>query len=196
MRPKGTTIFGSFLFHETFSKLLHFTSKHTKYQILVRHFTNTLSQTIYHQAINTPSPTTTMSEKTFSVTSEDVRKMESQESKFHGGDIPKDSDTAAMKVRISRSMYTSTDLAQQILSEQESKEDQIARVKANLPLPDQPVGGASADLQSADQRTVNVGTGGVDIKLGTQSSSGLREPATADSSARIDGEGWKKPTAP
>ncbi len=41
-----------------------------------------------------------MSEKTFNVTSEDVRKMEAQEAKFHGGDIPKDSDTAAMKVRI------------------------------------------------------------------------------------------------
>ena len=41
-----------------------------------------------------------MSDKTFHVTGEDVRKMESQESKFHGGDIPKDSDTSAMKVRI------------------------------------------------------------------------------------------------
>lgn len=83
-----------------------------------------------------------------------------------------------------------------MLSEQESKQDQIDRVKANLPLPDQPVGGASADLQSADQRTVNVGSGGVDVKLGTESSSGLREPATADSGARIEGEEWKKPTEP
>jgi len=69
-------------------------------------------------------------------------------------------------------------------------------VKANLPLPDQPVGGASADLQSADQRTVNVGSGGVNVKLGTESSSGLREPATAESSARVDGEEMKKTTAP
>ena len=93
-------------------------------------------------------------------------------------------------------MHVLTDLAQQILSEQESKQDQIDRVKANLPLPDQPVGGASADLQSADGRTVNVGSGGTNAKLGTGSSSGLREPATAESCARIDGEEWHKPTAP
>ncbi|KAI1613270.1 hypothetical protein EDD37DRAFT_340266 [Exophiala viscosa] len=122
-----------------------------------------------------------MSDNTFHVTGEDVRKMESKESKFHDGKTPADSDTSAMK---------------QILSEQESKQDQIDRVKANLPLPDQPVGGASADLQSADQRTVNVGSGGVNVKLGTHSSNGLREPATAESSARIDGEEWKKETAP
>ena len=119
-----------------------------------------------------------MSEETFHMTSEDVRKMEANESKFHGGKIPKDSDTAAMK---------------QILSEQ-NKDEQIERVKANLPLPDDPVGGASADLQSADARTVNVGSGGVDVKLGTHSSDGLRGPATADSGARIDGEEWGKPT--
>lgn len=90
-----------------------------------------------------------------------------------------------------------TDISQQqLLSEQESKQEQIDRVKANLPLPDQPVGGASADLQSADQRTVNVGSGGVNVKLGTQSSDGLRGPATAESSARVDGEDLKKPTAP
>ncbi|KAK5453585.1 hypothetical protein LTS15_006771 [Exophiala xenobiotica] len=122
-----------------------------------------------------------MSESTFHVTGEDVRKMESRESKFHDGKTPKDSDTSAMK---------------SILSEQESKEAEIDRVKANLPLPEQPVGGASADLQSADQRTVNVGSGGVNVKLGTHSSDGLREPATADSSARIDGSEWKKETAP
>ena len=86
--------------------------------------------------------------------------------------------------------------SQQILSEQESKQDTIDRVKANLPLPDQPVGGASADLQSADGRTVNVGSGGVNVKLGTGSAQGLRGPATADSSARIDGEEFKKPTEP
>ena len=84
---------------------------------------------------------------------------------------------------------------QQILSEQESKSDQIDRVKANLPLPDQPVGGASADLQSADGRTVNVGSGGVNVKLGTHSSEGLRGPATADSAVRTDGEEWKTQTA-
>ncbi|KAK5944594.1 hypothetical protein PMZ80_003876 [Knufia obscura] len=82
----------------------------------------------------------------------------------------------------------------QLLSEQESKEDQIDRVKAGLPLPDDPPG--SADLQSADGRTVNVGSGGVNAKLGTGSSSGLREPATAESSARVDGEQYGKETQP
>ncbi|KAJ9501615.1 hypothetical protein LTR99_003904 [Exophiala xenobiotica] len=122
-----------------------------------------------------------MSESTFHVTGEDVRKMESKESKFHDGKTPKDSDASALK---------------SLLSEQESKEAEIDRVKANLPLPEQPVGGASADLQSADQRTVNVGSGGVNVKLGTHSSDGLRGPATAESSARVDGSEWKKETAP
>jgi len=107
--------------------------------------------------------------------------MESKESKFHDGKTPKDSDASALK---------------SLLSEQESKEAEIDRVKANLPLPEQPVGGASADLQSADQRTVNVGSGGVNVKLGTHSSDGLRGPATAESSARVDGSEWKKETAP
>jgi len=122
-----------------------------------------------------------MSDKTFHVTSEDVRKLESKDSKYHGGQTPKDSDASALK---------------QLLSEQESRQETIDRVQANLPLPDQPVGGASADLQSADARTVNVGSGGVNVKLGTQSSEGLRGPATADSSVRIDGNEFKKATAP
>ena len=41
-----------------------------------------------------------MSDQTFHVTGEDVRKMESNESKFHGGEVPKDSDTSAMKVSL------------------------------------------------------------------------------------------------
>ena len=49
-------------------------------------------------------------------------------------------------------------------------------------------------MQSADGRTVNVGSGGVNAKLGTGSSSGLRGPATADSGARVDGEEFGKPT--
>jgi hypothetical protein len=38
-----------------------------------------------------------MSDKTFHVTSEDVRKLESKDSKFHGGQTPKDSDASALK---------------------------------------------------------------------------------------------------
>lgn len=148
-----------------------------------------------------------MSESTFHVTSEDVRKMEAKESKFHDGKTPKDSDASAMKVcHFALSFFPFCflfacsqllkSIRQQILSEQESKEAEIDRVKAGLPLPEQPVGGASADLQSADQRTVNVGSGGVNVKLGTQSSEGLRVPATAESSVRTDGAEWKKETAP
>ncbi|KAK5070413.1 hypothetical protein LTS08_007793 [Lithohypha guttulata] len=119
-----------------------------------------------------------MSDKTYHVTSEDLRKAEAQEAKFHGGQTPKDSDVSAMK---------------QLLSEQESKSDQIDRVKAGLPLPDDPP--VAADLQSADGRTVNVGSGEVNVKLGTGGSA-LREPATAESSARVDGKVYDKNTEP
>ncbi|KPI43217.1 uncharacterized protein AB675_6913 [Cyphellophora attinorum] len=119
------------------------------------------------------------------VTSEDVRKIEAQEAKFHGGKLPV--SRKAAKQLLSRF---------QKLSEQESKAEQIDRVKANLPLPDQPVGGASADLQSADQRTVNVGSGGVNVKLGASENGLGGGPATAESSARVDGEELRKPTQP
>ncbi|KIW13934.1 hypothetical protein PV08_06715 [Exophiala spinifera] len=122
-----------------------------------------------------------MSEETFHITSEDLRKKESRLSKAHNGVTPKESDVSALK---------------SLLAEREDKPAEIDRVKAGLPLPEQPVGGASSDLKSADARTVNVGSGGVNVKLGTASSDGLREPATAESSVRIDGEEWKKETAP
>lgn len=79
------------------------------------------------------------------------------------------------------------------MNEQEPLEEKIDRIKANLPLPDDPPG--SADLESADARTVNVGSGGVNVKLGTGGSS-LREPATAESSARVDGDEVGKQTEP
>ena len=65
-------------------------------------------------------------------------------------------------------------------------------MKANLPLPDMPVGGASASLESADARTVNAGSGGVNAKLGTDDA--LRGPSTAESGARVDGDVVKKDT--
>ena len=73
---------------------------------------------------------------------------------------------------------------------QESKQEQIDRVKANLPLPDQPP--VASDWQSADARNVNVGSGGVsDNKLshGDGASVGLREPATKGSDADMSGIG-------
>jgi hypothetical protein len=79
---------------------------------------------------------------------------------------------------------------------QEPPNERIERVKANLPLPEDPPG--SADLESADARTVNVGSGRIsdDISENKGSDSGLREPATAESSVRLDGETWKTNTAP
>ncbi len=63
----------------------------------------------YSAKISTSGTTaiTNMSENTYNVTSEDVRKMESKESKYHGGDVPKDSDASAMKVDdFCRALYT------------------------------------------------------------------------------------------
>lgn len=39
-----------------------------------------------------------MSDAPFGITSEDVRKAESQEAAYHDGKTPKDSDVSAMKV--------------------------------------------------------------------------------------------------
>ena len=48
----------------------------------------------------------------------------------------------------------------------------------------------ASDWNSADGRTVNVGAGGVqdDVSYGAGSESGLRQPATGDSSVRTDGD--------
>ncbi|KAL8942909.1 MAG: hypothetical protein Q9216_001384 [Gyalolechia sp. 2 TL-2023] len=58
----------------------------------------------------------------------------------------------------------------------------------NLPLPDEPP--VASDWNSADPSKVNVGSGGVqsDVSYGGGSDSGLRGPATSDSSLRTDGE--------
>jgi tubulin gamma len=62
----------------------------------------------------------------------------------------------------------------------QSKEQKIEETKANLPLPDQPP--TASDWQSADARTVNVGSGGTEANIGTgdASKAGLREPASKD----------------
>ena len=84
---------------------------------------------------------------------------------------------------------------QQVISEQESKQDRIDRVKANLPLPDDPAG-PPPESSSMDSRTVNVGSGGVNVKLGTAGEEGLREPATQESSVRQAGGGFKSGVPP
>jgi len=123
-----------------------------------------------------------MSESTYYVISEDLHKMESRESKLHGGITPKESEVSALKSLIAE--------------REEPKPVKVDRVKAHLPLPEDPPG--SPDWNSADARPVNVGSGGVsdDVSVNKGSSSGLREPATADSSVRTDGEEWKTNTAP
>lgn len=60
----------------------------------------------------------------------------------------------------------------------EAKPEQIERVKANLPLPEQPP--KLSDWNSADARTVNGGSGRLEGPIGKSNSStaGLRGPAT------------------
>lgn len=60
----------------------------------------------------------------------------------------------------------------------ESKAEQIDRVKANLPLPEDPP--RASDFNSADARTVNVGSGRHEGPIGTSdgSTAGLRGPDT------------------
>jgi hypothetical protein len=82
-------------------------------------------------------------------------------------------------------------------STQPTKSEKIDRVKANLPLPDDPP--VASDWNSADGRTVNVGSGRVQDEVSEMAKggeSGLRGPATAESSVRVDGGEWKKATAP
>lgn len=65
----------------------------------------------------------------------------------------------------------------------ESKAEKIERVKANLPLPEQPP--VASDWQSADARNLNVGSGrfSSDVSTGDGTTAGLREPATKSSEA-------------
>ncbi|KAL0476147.1 hypothetical protein QR685DRAFT_467716 [Neurospora intermedia] len=62
----------------------------------------------------------------------------------------------------------------------ESKAEKIERVKANLPLPEEPP--VAPDWQSADSRTTAVGSGRIsgDVSKGEGASAGLREPASTD----------------
>lgn len=77
-----------------------------------------------------------------------------------------------------------------------SKAELIDERKSALPLPEDPP--VASDWNSADGRTTNVGSGGVqsDVSYGNGSDAGLRGPATADSSVRTDGETLKTNTAP
>ncbi|KAJ5561693.1 hypothetical protein N7535_003844 [Penicillium sp. DV-2018c] len=117
-----------------------------------------------------------MSESTFHTTTQDIRKAESKVAQSHGGNPPANSDVSKMK---------------SIIDQNTNKPEEIEKVKANLPLPDQPP--TASDWNSLDQRTTNVGSGRFE---NPPDNSGLRESATAESSARIDGEELHKNTAP
>jgi len=111
----------------------------------------------------------TGSEATAHLTKEDVRKVQQQTSAAHGGSIPKDSEAAGLQ-----SIVDSAD---------KSKSEIIAERQANLPLPDQPPSGS--DFNSADARTVNVGSGGTEASF-SKGNDALREPATGGSAVRED----------
>ncbi|KAL8708659.1 MAG: hypothetical protein Q9220_006484 [cf. Caloplaca sp. 1 TL-2023] len=74
------------------------------------------------------------------------------------------------------------------INDNTSKADLIESRKANLPLPDDPP--TASDFNTADGSSTNVGSGGVqsDVSYGGGSDTGLRGPATSDSSVRTDGE--------
>lgn len=87
-----------------------------------------------------------------------------------------------------------TNSIQSIIDQNTDKKAQIDNTKANLPLPDQPP--VASDWNSADQRTVNVGSGGVEAPISGDSDSALRNPATASSSVREDGSETHRNTEP
>lgn len=141
-----------------------------------------------------------MSEQTFHLTKEDLRKPESRTAQLHNGETPKNSNVSALKVSLTSaeeviSRFLSPDIFRQSHIDQNvDKSKIIEERKANLPLPDQPP--TASDWTTADQRTVNVGSGGVEAPVSGEGNSALREPATAGSSARESGEVLHKPTEP
>lgn len=115
-----------------------------------------------------------MSDSTFHLTKEDVRKPQSQASASNSGNVPHASDAAQ---------------AQSIVDEaNKNKKDVINERVAGLPKPEEPP--VKSDFNSADPSTVNVGSGAIS---GTTGQSG---PETAHSSVRVDGDANKVNTAP
>lgn len=109
-------------------------------------------------------------EQTAHLTKEDVRKEQQRETRAHGGDQPADSLAAGLQ-----SIVDSAD---------KNKAEVIAERQANLPKPEQPP--VASDFNSADQRTVNVGSGRTSGPF-SHGNDALREPATGASAVREDG---------
>ncbi|KAJ5901853.1 hypothetical protein N7495_002381 [Penicillium taxi] len=120
-----------------------------------------------------------MSEQNYHVTRESLRQAESRATKQNGGANPSDSEVSQMK---------------SIIDQNTNKSKQIDNTKANLPLPEDPP--VASDWNSADQRTVNVGSGGIEGPISGDGDSALRGPSTAESSVRVNGDELHKNTAP
>lgn len=141
-----------------------------------------------------------MSEQTYHTTRQDLRKPESRVAAQHGGKTPSESYLSQMKVSqfhialLHEHISLITLSLQSIVDQNTDKPKQIDEAKSNLPLPDQPP--VASDWNSSDQRTVNVGSGGIEGPISGDNDTALRSPATAGSSARIDGEELHKGTTP
>jgi len=109
-------------------------------------------------------------DSTFGLSTDDVRKAESRESKTHNGNVPAGSKAAAIQSIVD--------------SNGQNKAGIIEERKANLPLPEQPP--RASDFNTADQSAVSGGSGGADIRNVDISNSALRGPATGESAFRVD----------
>ncbi|EKV06267.1 hypothetical protein PDIG_78280 [Penicillium digitatum PHI26] len=99
-----------------------------------------------------------MTDATFHTTIQDIRRAESKLSQLHGGNPPADSNS--------------------IIDQNTNKAAKIDKVKANLPLPDQPP--VASDWNSFDQRITSIGSGRLEFP---PDNSGLRGSAPIGSSA-------------
>ena len=80
---------------------------------------------------------------------------------------------------------------QSVIDQNTNKPAEIEKAKSNLPLPEDPP--VASDWNSMDQRTTAVGSGRFEFP---PDNSGLREGASASSSARVDGNVLHTNTVP
>ncbi|KAJ9194735.1 hypothetical protein DTO166G4_336 [Paecilomyces variotii] len=120
-----------------------------------------------------------MTDTTFHVTKEDIRKPESKLGGHHHGKTPANSNVSGLK---------------SVIDKNTDKVKEIDERKANLPLPDQPP--TASDWQSANGKVTGTGSGQFESPVSGENNSALRGPATAGSSVRVDGEEFKKETQP
>ncbi|KAL8832158.1 MAG: hypothetical protein Q9191_000431 [Dirinaria sp. TL-2023a] len=119
-----------------------------------------------------------MSDETFHLTQEDLRKAESKVSQNNDGNVPSESELSQLKSIID----SNSKPKQQIIDERQ----------ANLPLPDAPP--VASDWNSADESKVNVGSGRLETGV-SYGDDALRGPVASGSNVRTDGEEFKTNTA-